>query len=919
MKRNLLLVLLAIVLVGSLALVACDQTDNDGWGTVFTYETAYAEAQELGYTGTLQDFIDSIKGKDGENGIDGKDGVGIKSVLVNEQGKLVVTLTNDIVIDCGTVQGPQGETGPQGPQGNPGKDGEDGADGITPQLKIGEDNYWYISYDNGATWASLGVKATGAQGNQAVGIVNTAFDEDGNMVITYSDGTTQTIEHTWQKYYTLEAADCQTDGKDLYSCSDCGLVRLVVVDKTGHSYEETIVESTCTAQGYTLHTCSVCGDNYKDNYVETNGVHDFQEADTCVYCAENIENVAVETYNMSATAEDNVRGYVVPRTDGLYDAYIKGTGAMKDYTSSNTPFYVDGYSIKNAYIGNGVTSIGGYAFWDFSGLTNITIPDSVTSIGSYAFSYCSSLASITIPDSVTSIGHSAFSYCSSLTSVIFENPNGWYLAQTEGSISGTCLGLSDAGKNATFLKSLYNQYLYKDSSLMNDQVNHDYGTPTYSWNGQQCTATRACQNDQSHIETETVNATYSIVNDATNTEEGLGRWTAVFTNSAFDVQTKEVTIDVKAPATIKSVEGATIDGLNIYLQVDKSTEQVELSQIVNVVPKCTWVLCDNEMGQNPIASKIATQENGKFNDGDNVFYIIVTSDDGKYTNTYVLTIYHDYNVEITYYVDNTIVYTEVVLAGIEYIANCPAKYLGYEENIWETNSNEIYESSEIKSDLTLYAVLKPEFENFIFKSTETKCEIVGVKNKDLEVIVVPECVTDIANGAFNGCNNLKELTLPFIDREVVRYFYANEPQLLKTITHSITESDIYNLVPWEVNSTTHTCSEAGFTSVIGIPVSYCNWDYYGSSITHNGYTFTRSEATVTVNKWATAYTYCSYCGKTYSYVAPKSSTVTFEKKIYETQTIPLSKLIISNQVIDVDNQYFAGYDFEVEITQKEDE
>ncbi|MBQ8504880.1 MAG: hypothetical protein IJ492_01325, partial [Clostridia bacterium] len=391
MKRNLLLVLLAIVLVGSLALVACDQTDNDGWGTVFTYETAYAEAQELGYTGTLQDFIDSIKGKDGANGIDGKDGVGIKSVLVNEQGKLVVTLTNDIVIDCGTVQGPQGETGPQGPQGNPGKDGEDGADGITPQLKIGEDNYWYISYDNGATWASLGVKATGAdgeqgpagengingttpqlrigednywyvsydngttwtslgvkatgsngaqgtpgkgiasilktntdgfvdtytitytdgttttftvtngkdgqngeqgiqgiqgvpgidghtpvitiqggywyidgvntnvlaqgvqgdrgeqgpqgeqgpvgpQGNQGVSIVNTAFDEDGNTVITYSDGTTQVIEHTWEKLYSLTKADCQTEGKELYSCADCNLVRVVTVAKTEHNY-----------------------------------------------------------------------------------------------------------------------------------------------------------------------------------------------------------------------------------------------------------------------------------------------------------------------------------------------------------------------------------------------------------------------------------------------------------------------------------------------------------------------------------------------------------------------------------------------------------------------------------------------------------------------------------------------------------
>ena len=35
-----------------------------------------------------------------------------------------------------------------------------------PQLKIGEDNLWYVSYDDGKTWTSLGVKATGATGEK---------------------------------------------------------------------------------------------------------------------------------------------------------------------------------------------------------------------------------------------------------------------------------------------------------------------------------------------------------------------------------------------------------------------------------------------------------------------------------------------------------------------------------------------------------------------------------------------------------------------------------------------------------------------------------------------------------------------------------------------------------------------------------
>ena len=43
-----------------------------------------------------------------------------------------------------------------------------------------------------------------------------------------------------------------------------------------------------------------------------------------------------------------------------------------------------------------VTSIGDYAFYQCSGLTELTIPGSVTSIGDYAFSYCSGLEKITV-------------------------------------------------------------------------------------------------------------------------------------------------------------------------------------------------------------------------------------------------------------------------------------------------------------------------------------------------------------------------------------------------------------------------------------------------------------------------------------------------------------------------------------------
>ena len=156
---------------------------------------------------------------------------------------LVIILLAVLVVCCLALvacTGPEGPIGPQGPQGNP---GQDGTNGITPQLKIGEDNYWYVSYDNGATWTSLGVKATGSGSAQE--------------------------NHTWEKLYTLIEPGCATEGKYLYSCVDCSLVRVVTTSATGdHSYKETVVAPNCTYQGYTLHTCDGCGDNYKDTFTD---------------------------------------------------------------------------------------------------------------------------------------------------------------------------------------------------------------------------------------------------------------------------------------------------------------------------------------------------------------------------------------------------------------------------------------------------------------------------------------------------------------------------------------------------------------------------------------------------------------------------------------------------------------------------
>ena len=86
---------------------------------------------------------------------------------------------------------------------------------------------------------------------------------------------------------------------------------------------------------------------------------------------------------------------------------ISGKGKMYDYSSLNGAPWHD-YDIKRIIIGDGITRIGGYAFFNCSALTSVTIPNSVTTIGEYAFFNCSALTSVTIPNSVMTIGYNAF-------------------------------------------------------------------------------------------------------------------------------------------------------------------------------------------------------------------------------------------------------------------------------------------------------------------------------------------------------------------------------------------------------------------------------------------------------------------------------------------------------------------------------
>ena len=79
-------------------------------------------------------------------------------------------------------------------------------------------------------------------------------------------------------------------------------------------------------------------------------------------------------------------------SDGIL--IISGTDEMDYYSPGDQPWFGLRDDIDTVIINDGVTSIGGSAFYNCKDLTGATIPDSVTSMGNDAFNGCDSLTDI---------------------------------------------------------------------------------------------------------------------------------------------------------------------------------------------------------------------------------------------------------------------------------------------------------------------------------------------------------------------------------------------------------------------------------------------------------------------------------------------------------------------------------------------
>ena len=147
----------------------------------------------------------------------------------------------------------------------------------------------------------------------------------------------KTNDHKFGEWIINKEANCTESGYKVRQClNGCGTSEGCVTAPLGHKYVDTVVKPSYTAQGYTLHKCSVCGYSYKDNEMAK-----LTLAKVTGFKVKSKTNVSA---NLQWDKNTSASGYELQKYDGSKWVTIKA------FTSNtNTSFNVTGLKASTTY------------------------------------------------------------------------------------------------------------------------------------------------------------------------------------------------------------------------------------------------------------------------------------------------------------------------------------------------------------------------------------------------------------------------------------------------------------------------------------------------------------------------------------------------------------------------------------------
>lgn len=155
-------------------------------------------------------------------------------------------------------------------------------------------------------------------------------------------------------------------------------------------------------------------------------------------------------------------------------------------------------------------------------------------------------------------------------------------------------------------------------------------------------------------------------------------------------------------ASILNVTDAYLDesSLTLRMLVDHKTDLVSLSDKVVVTQGCNWSLY---RGETEIRTKIAAGADGELNDGDNLFYIVVSNPSSLKEKTYTLTIHRSFAITVSYYFQNLLLDQDNAYTGYPYELKKFQDIPGYTFKHWTNDAGETVEVETPWENLVFYA------------------------------------------------------------------------------------------------------------------------------------------------------------------------------------------------------------------------
>ena len=542
------------------------------------------------------------------------------------------------------------------------------------------------------------------------------IDALGHDLVTHSKKDDTCTEDGWTEYQT---------------CTRCDYSTYEIIKCSGHNIVDTVLNPSCTEDGYTLHECTKCDYSYKDSYVKDLG-HDYTNGVTVTNPGPATEGFTLhECSKCDYSYKDNYTSPTLILT--LVDDY---------YEISSVGNCTDSYiEIPSTYKGLPIKSIGEKAFYQCETIQEISLPDSIISIGDRAFSYCTNLERINLSNNLKTIGNNGFCGCKKLEYLYLPNTLtyvGQYGFSSCYRLTICCDNVSTSGWGSYYNNNNRGFYTNcdKDNYFKYDGLRYIIHNNTAIVVGFEDTTTNIDIPNSVSFKGKTYNVTkigdnafYIGTNNKIITSVIMGDNIVEIGRSAFSMC--ELITDIKFSNNLKTIGQSAFNYNN-------SLTEINLPASLESIEEAAFISCQY-VGNVFIPKSVKTIGSMAFIQGCRVIHCEVASKPSGWSSDWIE------SNNIVYWGKNT---NYTIKDGIYYSINgTEAKVSGTDNSVGNVN---------IASNVTIngksYKVTS--IANYAF-----------FRNVSIKSIVVPFSIKLIEKYSFYKCVNIEKMTLPFVGSE----------------------------------------------------------------------------------------------------------------------------------------------------------